>query len=453
MSGHLASLGAAAGEIDTVVVATPDIQGRLVGRRVPVAGFDYACADGVGVSTCIYGWDVTQSVDLLAAGTLPYTGMHTGMGDLFIRPDLSTLRQASWLQRSAICLADAFEPDGSPTPIGPRNLLRTQIERLRAAGFTASVGTELEYYMYEGEPRALFERDYRDLQPVTFRSSDYLISAGDELDGFLGELRRVMAAADVPIEAGQIEWGLGQIENTIVHDEPMKMADRHVLYKLAVRQLAARSGRTASFMAKPMDGVPGSSCHIHLSLRALDGRPVFWSPDEPHHIAPALRHAVAGALTHAPELMAWYAPTVNSYRRIRSQDAAGWGQTWGIDHRFTSVRVVGHSASSMRLEFRLPGADTNPYLAIAALLASVLDGIERRLDPGPPETGNPYERPAGEIPQHLGQAVARFAASDWNRSMFGGGTVEHYATIGEFEWDQALSAVTDWERRRYFDTI
>ncbi|MGB8859327.1 MAG: glutamine synthetase family protein [Ilumatobacteraceae bacterium] len=449
MNTQLASLGG----VDTVVVATPDIQGRLVGRRIPAAAFDEACTEGVGVSTCIYGWDIGQSAELLAAGTLAYTGMHTGMGDLFIRPDLTTLRPAPWLQRSAICIADAFEPDGSPTLLSPRHVLRTQLERLRAAGYVASVGTELEYYLYEGSPAELFGRDYRDLQPVTFRPSDYLISAGDELDGFLGEVRQVLAAADVPVEAGQIEWGLGQIETTIVHDEPMKMADRHVLYKLAVRQLAARAGRTASFMAKPLDGMPGSSCHIHLSLRTLAGSPAFWSEGEAHHISPLLRQAVAGALVHAPELMAWYAPTVNSYRRIRSQDAAGWGQTWGIDHRFTSARVVGHSPASIRLEFRLPGADTNPYLALAALVASVLDGLERQLDPGPPETGNPYERPAGAIPQHLGDATARFAASEFTRSVFGDDLVRHYATIAEFEWNQFLDGVTDWERRRYFDTI
>lgn len=439
--------------VDTVIVATPDMQGRLVGRRVPVDQFEAACTDGVGISTCIYGWDIGQSVDLLASGALAYTGMHTGMGDLYIFPDLATLRPAGWLERTAICLADAREPDGRDTWLSPRHILQAQIERLRAAGYVASVGTELEYVLYEGAPADLHRADYQGLVPSTFRPSDYLIAEGDDLAGFFSEVRAVLAAADVPVEATQLEYGLGQIETTIVHAEPMAMADRHSLYKLAVRRMAARGGRTASFMAKTADGAMGNSCHVHLSLRSADGSPVFWADGEPHHVSPVLRHAVAGALAHAPELMAWYAPLVNSYRRIRGQDAAGWGQTWGIDHRFTSVRVVGHTPSSIRLEFRLPGADTNPYLTLAALLASVLDGIERQLDPGPPETGNPYERPAGAIPQHLGDAVARFRASDWVRGVFGDAVVDHYATVADFEWEQFLNAVTDWERRRYFDTV
>lgn len=439
--------------VDTVIVATPDIQGRLVGRRVPADQFATACTDGVAVSTCVYGWDIGQSADLLATGVLPYTGMQTGMGDFYLFPDLDTLRPAAWLDRTAICLAHAREPDGSDTPPCPRHLLRRQIERLRAAGYTASVGTELEYLLVEGTAGDLYRRDYAGLQPVTHRPSDFLIAEGDDLAGFFSDLRAVLAAADVPVEATQLEWGLGQIETTIVHGEPMAMADRHTLYKMAVKRMAARAGRTASFMAKPLDDGPGNSCHVHLSLRALDGTPAFWAEGEPHHVSPVLRHAVAGALANAPDLMAWYAPMVNSYRRIRSQDAAGWGQTWGIDHRFTSARVVGHTPGSIRMEFRLAGADANPYLVLAGLIASIVDGIEHQLDPGPPETGNPYERPAGAIPQHLGDAVARFRSSEFTRAAFGDALVDHYATVAEFEWDLFLNGVTDWERRRYFDTV
>lgn len=452
-SGHPDGVPQLPSGVETLIVATADLQGRLVGRRVPLTQVADAFEGAVGLSTCVYGWDIGQSSNLLASGALPYTGMHTGMGDLFLRPDPSTLRRAGWLNRTAIVLADAYEADGTPTPVAPRRLLRVQLERLAALGLTASVGTELEYFLFEGAPRQLFDDGYRSLEPVTYRPADYLISDGDALDDSIAELRAVLADSNIDVEASQIEWGLGQIETTLVHTDPMAMADRHVLYKLAVRRLAARSGRTASFMAKPRDGQPGSSCHIHLSLRAADGRPVFWDDDADDHLSPSIRHALAGALDRAPELMAWYAPTINSYRRIRGQDAAGWGQTWGLDHRFTSVRVIGHSPSSMRFEFRLPGADTNPYLALAALLASVIDGLERRLDPGPPESGNPYERPAGRVPQHLGEAVERFAGSAWTRATFGADVVDHYATIGRFEWDQFLDAVTDWERLRYFDTI
>jgi len=189
-----------------------------------------------------------------------------------------------------------------------------------------------------------------------------------------------------------------------------------------------------------------------LPLRDAQGHPLFWDDAAEDHLAPALRHAIGGALGRAGEVMAWYAPTVNSYRRLRSQDAAGWGTTWGMDHRFCSVRVIGHHPNDLRLEFRLPGADANPYLVLTALLASVRDGLTRASDPGPATTGNPYDHPAGG-PQHLGEAVAAFASSAFARATFADQVVDHYATLGRFEWDRFLDSVTDWERERYFELI
>lgn len=439
--------------VETVIVATSDMQGRLVGRRVPAERFDSVCNEGVPIASCVYGWDIAQNSELLAAGSLAYTGMHTGMGDLILRPDTSTLRPAAWLDGTAIVLADAVELDGTPTKVAPRNILSQQVEKLASAGYVASVGTELEYSLFHGTPRELFASDYRDLKPTTIRPADFLILEGDGLEPFLADQRRRLSAAGIEVEASQIEWGLGQIETTLVHCQPLDMADRHTLYKLAVKSLAEGRAMTASFMAKPRDGQPGNSCHLHLSLTTIDGEPAFWSESAEHSMADELSHAIGGALSHAPEVMAWYAPTVNSYRRIRGKDAAGWGQTWGIDNRFTSIRVVGHSPTSLRLEFRLPGADTNPYLALAGLLASVRSGLEDLADPGPPVVGSPYEEPTGDIPLHLGDAAERFATSEWAADSFGSDVVEHYATVARFEWNQSLDAVTDWERRRYFDTI
>ena len=247
--------------------------------------------------------------------------------------------------------------------------------------------------------------------------------------------------------------GLGQLETTLRHTDPLEMADQACLYKLAVKSHAAANSMTATFMAKPQDGQPGSSCHVHLSLRALDGEASFWDPDQPFNMSATLGNAIAGALGHAPELMAWYGPTVNSYRRIRGTDAAGWGQTWAFDNRFVTVRVVGHTPESIRLEFRLPGADTNPYLTVAGILASVRDGIASRTKLDPAATGNPYEHPPGDIPQHLGDATSRFQNSEWVRTVFGQEVRDHYGTVLGFEWDQFLDSVTDWERHRYFDTI
>ncbi len=439
--------------VDTVIVATPDVQGRLVGRRIPASRFHEAVRDGVAVSACVFGWDVMQDAQLLIDGTLPYCGVHNGMGDVILRPDLATLRTAAWLPATGAVIADSFEVDGRPTPVSPRHILSEQVRRLAERGLRASAGTELEYTLFHGSPAELHDGGYRDLRPTTFRPGDFSILDGDPLEPFLSELRRCLLASDVPVEASQLEWGLGQIETTLVHTDPVAMADRHVLYKMAVRSMAARAGMTASFMAKPTDGQPGNSCHVHLSLRDDGGRRVFWSDDVPGHRSDVLHHAIGGALHHISDAMAWYAPTVNSYRRTRAKDAAGWGQTWGIDHRFVSVRVVGHTPDSLRLEFRLPGADTNPYLALAALLASVADGLDRRIDPGPPTVGSPFEVDLGDVPRDLGAAVARFEHSEWAKASFGHDVVDHYATLGRFEWDRFLDAVTDWDRQRYFDTM
>ena len=439
---------------DAVVVAAPDVQGRLFGRRVGVAGFrDAVAGAGIHVSTCVFGWDIGQDATLLATGALAYTGMHTGMGDLTLRPDLATLHPAGWLDRTAICLADAVEPDGSPTPVAPRSLLRAELARWDDAGLVASTGTELEFFLYRGSPRELRRQGYRDLEPTTQSPADYSVYEGDEYEPFFSDVRRRLTASGIEVEAAQVEWGLGQWETTLKHTDPLGMADRHALYKLATRSLAARAGMTATFMAKPLDGGPGSSCHVHLSVRDRAGRPIFWDAEAPDHLAPALRHAIGGSLARAGELMAWYAPTVNSYRRIRSQDAAGWGLTWGVDHRFCSVRVVGHRPDDLRLEFRLPGADANPYLVLAGLLASVRDGIANGTDPGPATSGNPYDSAAEGIPQQLGDAAAAFRASAFARGSFGTDVVDHHATLADFEWGRFLDTVTDWERTRYLELI
>ena len=438
--------------VDTVVVATPDVQGRLVGRRTTVEGFRAALGTGIHMSNCVFGWDITQDATLLADGSLPYTGMHTGIGDVTLHPDLTTLRRAGWLDRAAICLADVVEPDGTPTVLAPRTLLRTELAAWDELGLHPVVGTELEFYLYRGDPRASRAAGYRDLEPTTLSPADYAIYEGEAYEPFFTDLRHRLQASGIDLEASQGEWGLGQWETTLRYSDPLAMADRHVLYKLATRALAARAGMSATFMAKPFDGGPGSSCHVHLSVRDAAGRPLFWDDDAPHHISPTLRHAVGGSLARAGELTAWYAPTVNSYRRLRSQDAAGWGTTWGIDHRFCSVRVVGHRPEDLRMEFRLPGADANPYLVLAALLASVREGLAAGTDPGEPVTGNPYDAPSGG-PDHLGEAVAAFATSGFARATFGDSVVDHYATLGRFEWTRFLDAVTDWERTRYFDLI
>jgi glutamine synthetase len=448
------SLDAISDEFDWVVVTSADLQGRLFGRRVSARDFVKSVATkGVLVSACVYSWDIAQDATMLATGALDYCGFHTGMGDFTLLPDLTTLRRAGWLNRTAICLARSVEPHGEITPVAPRELLIAELARWTSQGLHPSVGLELEFYLYQGTPREARARSYRDLEPTTATPADYSIYEGEAYEEFFADVRHRLAASRIEVEASAIEWGLGQWETTLKHTDPLEMADQSALYKLATKTLAARAGMSATFMAKPYDGGPGSSCHVHLSVRNDSGEPIFWNDAAENNISDELRHAVGGALEHAGEFMSWYAPTVNSYRRIRGVDAAGWGMTWAYEHRFASVRVLGAEADDIRLEFRLPGADANPYLVLTALLASVRDGLTRQTDPGPALIGNPYEKPATGIAQDLGQAVDTLAAGTFAREVVGDSTVEHYLALTRWEWSQFLDSVSEWDRVRYFDLI
>ena len=435
-----------AGEYDTVVVCTPDVQGRLAGRRLTVDAFRRAADRGVDMCTAAFSWDIAQD-PMGMIGRLDWAGFHTGWHDIRLEADLSTLRPAAWLDGTAICLADVVvEGDGSPVAVAPRSILRRQVDALADDGFTALTGTELELYVYLGPPDDNRAAGHSDLRPTTLQPADYAIGQGDRLEPFFGDLRRRLAASGIEAEAAQGEWGLGQWEMTLRRQDPVTMADHHALYKMAVRHVAAQHGLTATFMARPHTDQPGSSGHIHLSL---------WRGDEAGFTDEGLlRAALAGVIAHTPDLLAWYAPTVNSYKRLAQQDFAGWGLTWGEDNRTTSFRVLGHHPDERRFELRLPGADVNPHLALAAVLASARDGVARGLDPGEPISGNAYEQaPDAGLPRHLGEAAERFAASAWVRETYGDGVVDHYAAHATAEVDAWLTAVTDWERLRYLDLI
>jgi len=435
-----------AGSFDTVVVATPDVQGRLMGRRLTLDAFLRAVDRGVDVCTAGFAWDIEQN-PMNLVGRLEWTGFQTGWHDFRMVPDLATLRPAAWLDGTAICFADAVEvADGAPVAVAPRNILRRQVDALASDGFTALTGTELELYLYLGTPEENRLAGHADLRPTTLQPADYSILQGDRMEGFWGDLRRKLADSGVEAEAAQGEWGLGQWEMTLRRRDPVTMADHHALYKLALKQVAAAHGMTATFMARPHTDQPGSSSHLHLSL---------WRDEEAAFTDDAVLHAaLAGAIERTPDLMAWYAPTVNSYKRLAQQDFAGWGLTWGEDNRTTSFRTLGHHPDERRFESRLPGADVNPHLALAALLASARDGIARGADPGPAVSGNAYEEaPEHDLPRHLGQAADRFAASSWARETFGDLVVDHHAAHAHAEVDAWLTAVTDWERDRYLDLI
>ena len=433
--------------VRTVVLAAPDMQGRLFGRRMSPEQFR-SRADGIDACTCALAWDVEQSLEL----QVDYAGFHSGWRDFRLVPDLATLRPMGWLDGVAVCLADVREPGGDPVAIAPRTILAGQVARLGALGYEPLVGSELEFYLYRDSYDDARTAGYRDLRPTTRYHADYLISPGNLMEPFFRRLEEGLRRSGIVLELGQGEWGLGQWELTMRYGGALATADGHTLFKMAVKEAAALDGLSATFMARPSTDEIGSSGHLHLSLRDASGACAFFDPSAPDRLSDVFRWAVGGVLEHAADLMAWYAPTVNSYRRVsRDELVAGAGATWGYDNRTVSVRTVGESPEDLRMELRLTGADVNPYLAVAAMLASVAEGIERRLDPGPPVTGNAYEQPRRPLPGDLGKAAALLHASDTARRAFGDAVVDHYAAVAEHEWQQFMGVVTEWEIARYFE--
>jgi glutamine synthetase len=281
------------------------------------------------------------------------------------------------------------------------------------------------------------------------------VQAGDQHEAFVADVREALAASELGPWTSQVEWGLGQWEINLEYQRALEMADRHALFKLAMRDMAAAAGMSATFMAKPFADTTGSSCHLHLSLLDANGANVFHDVEAERGVSATLMHAVGGVLQRAPELMLLYAPTVNSYRRTTSGEFSGNGVSWGFDSRMVSCRVLAESPESTRLEWRVPGADVNPYLAIAGVLASTADGISTGADPGEPLVGEHYEDPVPPLPSTLGEAVARWRDGVFVTEAFGADVVAHYAEAGRWEWEQFLApeAVTEWERRRYFEVI
>ena len=438
------------GGYDTVIVCAPDMAGSLVGKRLTPRKFAEFRERGIAVSSCTFGWGISQDIGL----EVPYTGWHTGWRDFLLVADLSTMRPAAWLEHTAIVLADIVEEhDRSPVEIAPRQILRRQIEALAADGLTADVGTELEFHLFRDGYDDLRRRGYRDRTPTTIIHADYTVQQVNAWEPFFRTLRNALDASGLDVEMSQGEWGLGQWEINLTYADALDMCDRHTIFKLAVKDVAARHGLSATFMPKPNAGEVGSSCHVHLSVRDDQGGHPFFDHDADDHMSASMRHAIGGVLAHAGELMAWYAPTINSYRRTNSSDFAGHGATWAFDNRTVSCRVLGTGASSMRLEWRVPGADVNPYLAVAGVIASIRDGIAHAIDPGPPSSGDAYQQETQKFPPHLGLAADAFLSSEWVAAAFGPAVAEQYGLTAQYEWNQFLDAVTDWELDRYFEVI
>lgn len=443
---------ARAGAIDTVLVVFTDLYGRFMGKRFD-AEFFLEDIHRDGTHGCDYL--LTVDMEMEPAPGYAYANWERGYGDFHLVPDLGTLRRASWLDRTALVICDVEdERTHRLVPYAPRTLLRRAVEQAAAHGYTAQAASELEYYIFRDSYREAARKGYSGLEPAGWYIEDYHALQGTREEAFNGAVRRHLKQSGVPVENSKGEWGLGQHELNVRYADVMTMADRHAVYKQCLKEVADQMGLSVTFMAKFDPGQAGSSCHVHLSLWQ-GGRNAFAGEQRlgPVECSDAFRWFLGGWLHHLPDFMVFYAPTVNSYKRYQ---AGSWAPTriaWSYDNRTAGFRVVGHGPS-LRIESRVPGADCNPYLAFAAALFSGLDGIANQIEPPPVFEGDVYAaQELPHVPRTLREATDRFAASAFVRQVLGDDVVEHYTHFFRIEQAAFDKAVTDWERRRYFERI
>ena len=439
-------------ELETVIVAFTDHYGRLDGKRFDAEFFLQAAVKG-GTHSCNYL--LTTDMEMEPIVGCKFANWELGYGDFHLVPDMNTLRIADWQDKTAFVICDVQnEQTHQWVDIAPRSILRKQIERAKALGFEAFAASELEYYLFENDYRSAFEGNYQDLKPAGWYLEDYHIMQGTRTESFHAAARRHLKNSGVPVENSKGEWGLGQHELNVQYAEILEMADRHVVYKQCLKELADKQKLSLTFMAKFHEDRAGSSCHIHISLwkrkkNAFAGKQQFG----PVQGSDTFKYFLGGWIHHAAEMMPFYAPTVNSYKRYVDGSWAPTKLAWSYDNRTAGFRVVG-KGSSLRIECRIPGADCNPYLAFAAALASGLDGIENKIEPPTIFKGDVYSaKDLPSVPMSLKTANEKFSNSTFVKETFGASVVEHYSHFYKTEQAAYDKAVTDWERKRYFERI
>jgi glutamine synthetase len=434
----------ASGEIETVIGGFTDHYGRLMGKRFDAEMFVDEVAQSGG-HACDYL--LTVDMEMEPVPGYAFANWELGYGDVHMVPDMGTLRLASWLEKTAFVVCDVkSEKTHDYVPVAPRSILRRQIDQAKKAGFTAFAATELEHYLFRTSFRDAALQEFRNLEPAGWYLEDYHILQGTRTESFHAAARRHLKLSGVPVETSKGEWGRGQHELNIRYAEALDMADRHVVFKQCLKELAEAAGMSVTFMAKFAADGAGSSCHIHLSLWR-DGKNAFAEESE------VFKHFLGGWLAHVPDVMVFYAPTINSYKRYVDASWAPTRLAWSHDNRTAGFRVVGEG-QSLRIECRIPGADCNAYLALAASLASGLDGIANKIEPPECFVGDIYAaRNLPRVPYTLSQAVDVFEKSAFAKRAFGQDVVEHYSHFYRTEAAAYDRAVTDWERKRYFERI
>jgi len=438
----------ATGDIDTVIVAFCDMQGRLTGKRVSARLFVEDVAEH-GAECCNYLLAV--DVDMNTVDGYAMSSWETGYGDMVMMPDFSTLRLIPWLAGTALVMADLSWDDGTPVTAAPRSILKKQIDRLAQRGLVPYVGTELEFMVFDDSYQEAWAAGYRGLTPASHYNVDYAMLASTRMEPLLRDIRLGMTGAGMYCEGAKGECNLGQQEIAFRYDRALVTCDNHTIYKNGAKEIADQHANSLTFMAK-FDEREGNSCHIHISLRGDDGSAVFADPSAPDGMSAMFRSFIAGQLATLRELTLFYAPNINSYKRFVEGSFAPTSIAWGMDNRTCAVRVVGHG-HGMRMELRAPGGDVNQYLAVAALIAGGLYGIEQELELPEPLAGNAYNSGAECLPTTLTEAAELFGKSQLAREAFGDEVVEHYLNNAQVELTAFNSAVTDWERMRGFERL
>ncbi|GAA4447957.1 gamma-glutamylethanolamide synthetase GlnA4 [Phytohabitans houttuyneae] len=447
------------GQIDTVVLALTDMQGRLQGKRFHARYFlDEVVAHGSEGCNYLLAVDV----DMNTVDGYAMSSWERGYGDFAMAPDLSTLRRVPWQPGTAMLLADLQWLDGSGEVLAsPRQILRRQLDRLAAHGLSAYAGTELEFVLYRDSYEDAWRRGYRDLNPANLYNIDYSLLGTARVEPLLRRIRNDMAGAGLVPESAKGECNLGQHEIAFRYASALTCADNHVIYKNGAKEIAAQEGMSITFMAKPNQR-EGNSCHIHFSLRTSaggaamvgDGSGPAAGSGGRAHLSAVGERAIAGLLATMRELSLFYAPNINSYKRYQPGSFAPTAVRWGTDNRTCALRLVGHGGHSLRVENRVPGADVNPYLAIAALVAGAVHGIENELALEGAYSGNAYEdADAPRVPASLRDAVELWETSAVAREAFGDDVVAHYANNARVELAAFDAAVTDWELYRGFERL
>ncbi len=438
--------------IETVIVGFTDHYGRLLGKRFDARFFWESCVEN-GTHACDYL--LTTDMEMEPVPGFASANWELGYGDFHLMPDIDTLRVADWLDRTAIVLCNILDEKlHTKLSIAPRSILLKQVELLKKEGFHAFAASELEYYLFENSFRAAHESNYHNLKTASYYLEDYHIMQGSRTEYFTAAARRHLNKSGVPVENYKGEWGLGQHELNVRYAEILEMADRHVIFKQCLKELADSKELALTFMAKFHKDRAGSSCHIHLSL--WDGDDNLFVGDQelgPVKVSDTFRWFLGGWIKYANDVMPFYAPTVNSYKRFADSSWAPTGLAWSYDNRTAGFRIVG-KGKSLRIECRIPGADCNPYLAFGAALACGMAGIKKRIEPPEIFNGDSYkDDDLKKVPLTLKEANAIFKESTFAKEVFGEKVVKHYGHHFDMEVLAYEQSVTDWERKRYFERI